>query len=332
MSARLFLRLALGSVLALAVLVTAASALQRRDLAVHAQRDLAPRVALVAAATRLLGVLAQTGTGTLGQSDADALRDALATAEQSATTEVEREHVATISAAIDRATLDDDAGDRQAARDAVSALAATATEALAAEIEVIGDEAATSAVGLGLLAAASVAVGAWLLRLLRVRLLDRLSAVDVASRAILRGDQLRRVGLAGDDEIAALGAALDLVIDLRDRNDAAMRGRNRELRAQLVALLRQWPAPAAITGIDGEIVVSTLSDPAQEVLRSLTPQVRAAAKTLLSRGIASAQGLATEVRVASGHVVQLRGLAIGEMRLVGWLAIVSGEPEVPPTP
>jgi hypothetical protein len=99
-----------------------------------------------------------------------------------------------------------------------------------------------------------------------------------------------------------------------------MQGRNRELRALLVGLLHRWPKAAAVTGIDGELIVSTLSADQEEALRSISPQVRAAARTLLSRKFLSAEELTTDLRIAGKHAVSLRALALGEQRIVGWLA------------
>jgi len=206
-------------------------------------------------------------------------------------------------------------------RDAVAALAVEAGRNATSSTESIRAEATTTAVGLGILGAVVIVVGVWLLRLFRTTLFDRLATIDRAAVAIQAGETARRVAIHGDDELGKVARALDLVLDMRDRDEAAVRGRNRELRAVLVALLRQWPATAAITGIDGEIIVSTLSSDEEEILRSLTPQVRAAARTLLSRGFVSAEGLDTEIRLASGHVARLRALAIGDVRIVGWLAV-----------
>jgi hypothetical protein len=91
-------------------------------------------------------------------------------------------------------------------------------------------------------------------------------------------------------------------------------------------VLRQFPQPVAITGIDGEVIASTLSPTDEDRLRSLTPQVRKAASILLSRGFVSATELATDVSFAEGGIVHIRALALGEQRIVGWLAKLSSRP------
>lgn len=192
-------------------------------------------------------------------------------------------------------------------------------------VEALRSEAITSATGLGVLGGLVLVLGAWVSRSARVRILDRLARIEQTAAAIQTGDVTRRVGDRGSDELARVAAALDAVLDLRDRDEAAARGRNRELRAVLVGVLRQWSEPVAITGIDGEIIVSTLSPVADEALESITPQLRKAAGTLLSRHFLTASELATEIRTESGHWIRIRALAIGEQRMVGWLATVDSE-------
>jgi hypothetical protein len=162
--------------------------------------------------------------------------------------------------------------------------------------------------------------GAWMSRLARRSLFDRLAVIDHAVAQIRRGETCRRLGLEGDDELARVGAALDDVLDRHDRAEAAMQGRNREFRALLVALLHRWPRPAAITGIDGEILASTLSADQEDALRTITPQVRTAARTLLSREFLTAAELETDVRIDATHAISIRALALSGRRIVGWLA------------
>jgi len=229
---------------------------------------------------------------------------------------------------------------------AIEAAVADLLEGLALEaertVQDIHSEAVAASLGLGIVVALLLVSAVWTARMLRVNVFERLAVIDRASLAIQQGDTSRRVSLGGDDELAQIARTVDLVLDIRDQSEAGARGRHRELRAMLVALLRHWPHPAAITGIDGEIIASTLSATEEDILRGLTPQVRAAAQTLLSRGFVSALDLATEIRAGFGYTAQIRALGLSEQRVVGWFAVFrrpSGkEPpppaasEVPPTP
>ena len=204
--------------------------------------------------------------------------------------------------------------------DAILELGALADEQASATALVVQSEATTAAIGLGILGGATLVIGAWVNRTVRVALLDRLEVIEGAVQAIRRGDSTRRAAMSGDDELGRVAVAFDFVLDLRDKAESAMHGRNSELRALLVALLQNWPRPAAVTGIDGEIIVSTLSAEQEGALRSVTPQLRTAARALLSRKFVSAEELSTELTVDVTHVFAIRALALGEQRIVGWIA------------
>jgi nitrogen fixation/metabolism regulation signal transduction histidine kinase len=197
--------------------------------------------------------------------------------------------------------------------------------------EQLAARAGAAAFGLAILGLVVLIVGVWVLRTVQTSLIDRIATLEQAAIEIQHGDDARRVTLAGHDELARIGRALNSVLDLRARSDAEMRGHNRELRAVLVALLRQWPEAAAITGVDGEIIVSTLSSEAEQTLRSLSPRVRAAAKILISRGFLSASELSTVIKTGDGQIAHVRALAMGEQRIVGWLAVFTAAPKAPQT-
>jgi hypothetical protein len=150
----------------------------------------------------------------------------------------------------------------------------------------------------------------------------------VAASEILAGERARRMTVDGSDELARIARTIDILLDQSARREAELRGHNREARALLVALLHQSPKPAAVIGIDGEIIVSTLSAEADQILHSLTPRVRAAAKILLSRGFLTAAELSTDINTNLGRV-RIQALALGEQRIVGWLAVFDELPSVP---
>jgi hypothetical protein len=193
----------------------------------------------------------------------------------------------------------------------------------------LADQANTAALGLALTGLVVLVLGVSVFRTLRQHLLDRLATLDIAASEVLQGDRTRRLSLEGSDELARIADTLDLLLDHGDRREAELRGHNREARALLVALLHQSPKPSAITGLDGEIIVSTLSADAEEVLRTLTPRVRSAAKILLSRGFVTASELSTEINTGLGHRLRVQALTLGERRIVGWLAVFDEMPSAP---
>jgi phosphoglycerate-specific signal transduction histidine kinase len=198
----------------------------------------------------------------------------------------------------------------------------------------LADHANTAALVLALIGVLMLIIGINISRSLRQNVLDRLTTIDLAAKEIIEGEHARRLMFSGNDELARIARTLDAVLDQSDRSDAETRGRNREVRALLVALLHRWPTSAAITGLDGEIIVSTLSTDAEQILHSLTPRVRAAAKVLLSRGFLTASELETQI-VTPDYLARVQALALGEQRIVGWLTVfdrVSNWPSKPAEP
>jgi hypothetical protein len=194
------------------------------------------------------------------------------------------------------------------------------------ELVQIAGQANAAALGLALAGLLLSILSVFISRMLRHHLLDRLARIDIAVSEVVHGDRNRRLTLEGSDELARIARTLDMLLDHDDRREAELRGHNREVRALLVALLHQSPKPSAIIGIDGEIIVSSLSADAEQILRTLTPRVRAAATILLSRGFVTASELSTEINVGSGHRVRVQALALGEQRIVGWLAVFDEMP------
>src|SRR5688572_24432946 len=64
----------------------------------------------------------------------------------------------------------------------------TTVEQAQAAAENVRDEATTAAIGLGILGAAVLVIGAWITRMIRTLLLDRLIAIDAAVQSIRRGE------------------------------------------------------------------------------------------------------------------------------------------------
>lgn len=325
MSLRLRLRLVLSALVGALLLVTLAGALQFRELAALTGGVLGPDARMLEVTAHMQRLVGEPDRGP----DFDAAFEALI--EQAAAAEVDQTGEAAVRGVVVAFRTwqeEQDAGrvasDEAALRSAVAALSTAAGQQATRTADVVRDEALTAALGLGLLAALTLILGAWVSRVARTTVLDRLEALDQAVSAVLGGQRLRRLPAAGSDELGRLGDALNQVLDLRDRSEAAMDGRNRELRALMVALLHRWPRPAAITGVDGEVMVSTLDEHREAVLRSITTQLRAAATTLLSRQFSTAAELETTMRIGD-DLVAIQALATDAKRVVGWLSTFPDE-------
>jgi HAMP domain-containing protein len=322
MSIQLRLRIILGVLFGALLVLSVGSALQFREIAVSAVKLLGPDVRLLEPAAELQRLLAAAERGPEFE---QAFWDQLQQIDETEKTDEELQLAAEIHTSFEQLLERENAGvatpaDEQAVALALAAFTAGVGREATHSAEAIASRSTTAAVGLGILGVMALAVGAGSFRSLRRGFLRKLTELEHACADIQQGDTARRVPVEGDDELDRIARALNLALDLRDRSDAEMRGRNREIRALLVAMLRQWPRPVAITGIDGEVIASTLAPADEDRLRSLTPQVRKAASILLSRGFVSAAELTTDVSFAEGGIVHIQALALGEQRIVGWLA------------
>lgn len=178
-----------------------------------------------------------------------------------------------------------------------------------------------AAVLLGVLVTVALLSLGPLSRSLQRDVLGRLSEVGHVTEAIAAGDRRRRVRDFYQDELGQVARQLNAALDRQQELESQMQGRLLEQRRVLVGLLKQWPMPAALIGIDGELVASTLSESDEAELDRLTPRVRAAAKVLMTRRFVRAEELAADIKASDGQrVVQMRALASGDNQIAGWLA------------
>jgi HAMP domain-containing protein len=217
---------------------------------------------------------------------------------------------------------------KRAARDYLdnkkSALGVASLEASQSAIE--------AAVLLGVLVTVALLSLGPLSRSLQRDVLGRLSEVGHVTEAIASGDRRRRVRDFYQDELGQVARQLNAALDRQQELESQMQGRLLEQRRVLVGLLKQWPMPAALIGIDGELVASTLSETDEAELDRLTPRVRMAAKVLMTRRFVRAEELSADIKASDGvRVVQMRALASGDNQIAGWLASFV-DPRAPVTP
>jgi hypothetical protein len=322
MSIQLRLRIVLAALFGALLVVSLGTALQFREIAVSVTDGWGADARVLEAVVEIRQLLDAAERGSEFER---AFRAQLELLDREPATERERELVTELRRAFEQLIEHRDLGaltaaDERAIEQAVARLWADAAQQATRSADTIASGATNAAIGLGILGVLGLAVGAGAFRTIRRGFLRRLGDLDRASVDIQQVDRARRVAIESDDELARIAAALNLALDRSDRSHAEMHGRNREIRALLVALLQQWSRPVAITGIDGELIASTLSVTDEQRLRSLTPQVRKAASILISRGFASAADLETDVSFAGGDILHIRALALGEQRIVGWLA------------
>ena len=196
------------------------------------------------------------------------------------------------------------------------------------------DEASRSAlegaVLLGVMVTVALLSLGFLSRSLQRDVLGRLTEVGHVTEAIAAGDRRRRVRDFYQDELGLVARQLNAALDRQHELESQMQGRLLEQRRVLVGLMFQWPTPAGMIGIDGEIVASTLNVEDEAELHRLTPRVRAAAGVLMKRRFVKADELSVDIKANDGRrLVQIRALASGDNQIAGWLAsfVDPGQPD-----
>ena len=182
------------------------------------------------------------------------------------------------------------------------------------------------AVLLGVMVTLALLSLGFLSRSLQRDVLGRLLEVGHVTEAIAAGDRRRRVRDFYHDELGLVARQLNAALDRQHELESQMQGRLLEQRRGLVGLLNQWPTPAAMIGIDGEVVASTLTADDEAELDRLTPRIRAAAKVLMTRRFVKAEELAVDIKASDGdRLVRVRAMASGDNQISGWLATFVGE-------
>ncbi len=185
------------------------------------------------------------------------------------------------------------------------------------------------AVLLGVMVTLALLSLGFLSRSLQRDILGRLLEVGHVTEAIASGDRRRRVRDFHQDELGLVARQLNAALDRQHELESQMQGRLLEQRRGLVGLLNQWPTPAAMIGIDGEVVASTLTADDEAELDRLTPRIRAAAKVLMTRRFVKAEELAVDIKASDGdRLVRVRAMASGDNQISGWLATFVGEKKV----
>ena len=206
-------------------------------------------------------------------------------------------------------------------REEVSDYVTAKAEALKLANDAASRSAIEGAVLLGVLVTIALLSLGFLSRSLQRDVLGRLTEVGHVTEAIAAGDRRRRVRDFYQDELGLVARQLNAALDRQHELESQMQGRLLEQRRVLVGLLNQWPTPAAMIGIDGELVASTLTVDDEAELHRLTPRVRMAAKVLMTRRFVKAEELAADIKASDGlRVVQIRALASGDNQIAGWLA------------
>jgi methyl-accepting chemotaxis protein len=150
---------------------------------------------------------------------------------------------------------------------------------------------------------------ALLSRALNRVLLDRLDELATVAEAIAGGSFDRRAASHYPDELGAVARQLNAVLDREQQIQNEMEGRTALYRDLLIGLLGALPGPAAVIGLDGRLLASTLDAGTDDEIENAGARL---------------SGIERDVGEASFEVgngtLQLRLLCVQTGRPLAWLA------------
>jgi len=176
--------------------------------------------------------------------------------------------------------------------------------------------AARRAVGYAALTVLALLSMGWLSRGLQRHVISRLEELRSVAEAVGRGDLRRRAAEQQADELSSVARELNRLLDSHEELRGRLQARQARLRELLLGLLEAQPSPAAVVGLGGEIVASTIEE-------SVTSAIEQAAEELRSRipGDLASSGLVEHDVPCGGAPFRFRLLEAGGKRTVGWLVI-----------
>lgn len=174
------------------------------------------------------------------------------------------------------------------------------------QAQAIASQRATTLALLVLLALFSLA---FLSRALNRTLLERLDELAEVAEAIAAGSFNRRAAAQYPDELGAVARQLNTVLDRQQEIENSMGGRTALYRDLLVALLGAVARPAAIIGLDGRVLASTLDAAGEARIEMIAANLPAADPDTRETGLPTENG-----------TVGLKLLVVGTERPLAWLA------------
>lgn len=188
-------------------------------------------------------------------------------------------------------------------------------EAMVDADEATRQQARRHALGHGLLVTVALLSLGFVSQHLRHHLLDRLSELRRVAAAVAAGERWRRAPGGEEDELGVVARQLNEALDAEAALEGAMSAHLNEQRQLLLGLLHSLGEPAALLGLDRELMASTLDN------HALLSVLEAAAS--LPDGVVADPTSQAPIEVALRDAgVRFRRLLASGVRPVGWLATV----------
>ncbi|MEP0774244.1 MAG: HAMP domain-containing protein [Acidobacteriota bacterium] len=144
---------------------------------------------------------------------------------------------------------------------------------------------------------------------------EPLAGLREAAESMAGGDTQRRLPRQVDNELGQLAALLNTVLDERDSAVGRTQGVLAQQRQLVLAVLVSLGEPAALIGLDGAIIASTLGDDETQRLIASESELRAAWRSLSE----AQRSHPLTLNLRTGQPVQLRLLLSPPDRALGWL-------------
>lgn len=179
---------------------------------------------------------------------------------------------------------------------------------------------------LGFLVVVALASFVFMTRGLRRLVLARIDDIQDVAQAVAEGSTGRRVRVQRDDELGVIAREFNNAIDRHDELKRNIEGQSREIKQQLLGVLKTLEDDAALFGLDGQLVASTFTHNGPESTTRELGRVVAELETPTSHRDDPEEPAAaspTTVELADGREARLELVRTAKGRLVGWLARVN---------
>jgi HAMP domain-containing protein len=172
---------------------------------------------------------------------------------------------------------------------------------------------------LGLVVAGTLLSFGFISRLLNRDLLLRLIDMNNAVKDVAAGDLGRRFDPVQNDELGSLARQLNAALDARSEAEGKMKGMLSQQRQLLFAMLERWGRGAALIGLDGVLIASTLTDERNRVIGDNRNAIRERARAAIRKAPADLKNTTLQIVTDEGETLSLAALVAGRQRPVGWI-------------
>lgn len=176
---------------------------------------------------------------------------------------------------------------------------------------------------LGMVVAVTLLSFGFFSRLLNRDLLLRLSDMSDTVKDVAAGDLGRRFDPVQNDELGLLARQMNAALDARAEAEGRMKGMLSQQRQLLFAMLEQWGRGAALVGLDGMLIASTLTDERNRVIDESRDTIREKARAAIRKAGADFQDTTLEIVTDHGETLSLTPLVANRQRPVGWVVTFS---------